>query len=95
MEATRIVVDPVHQIDKVDPRIFGGFLEHMGRAVYEGIYDPDSRHADEDGCRSDTLAALRELRMTNMRYPGGNFASGYHWLDGSSSWCGRWIGRRC
>ena len=82
METTRIVVDPAHRIDKVDPRIFGGFLEHMGRAVYEGIYDPGSPLADEDGCRTDTLAALRELRMTNMRYPGGNFASGYHWKDG-------------
>jgi alpha-N-arabinofuranosidase len=70
------------QIGKVDPRIFGGFLEHIGRAVYEGVYEPGSRHADEDGFRTDVLAALKRLRMTAMRYPGGNFASGYHWTDG-------------
>ena len=82
MEKTRVVVDPAYTIAQVDPRIFGGFLEHMGRAVYEGVYDPKSSHADENGFRQDTLGALRRLRMTAMRYPGGNFASGYHWMDG-------------
>jgi alpha-N-arabinofuranosidase len=62
--------------------VFGGFLEHLGRAVYEGVYDPDSMRADADGCRADVLAALRRLDMTAMRYPGGNFVSGYHWQDG-------------
>ncbi|MBN1247081.1 MAG: alpha-N-arabinofuranosidase, partial [Anaerolineae bacterium] len=57
-------------------------LEHMGRAVYEGVYDPDSVHADADGLRLDVLGALKRLKMTAMRYPGGNFASGYHWMDG-------------
>jgi alpha-N-arabinofuranosidase len=66
----------------VDPRLFGGFLEHMGRCVYEGVYDPGSAHADAAGLRTDVLGALRELNMTAMRYPGGNFASGYHWQDG-------------
>ena len=70
------------QIGEVDPRIFGGFLEHMGRAVYEGVYQPESRHADEKGWRTDVLEALKGLAMTNVRYPGGNFASGYHWEDG-------------
>lgn len=69
-------------IGAVDPRIFGGFLEHMGRAVYEGVYQPDSSHADAEGCRTDVLGALKQLDMTTMRYPGGNFASGYHWMDG-------------
>jgi alpha-N-arabinofuranosidase len=82
MEKTRIVLDPAYTIAPVDPRIFGGFLEHMGRAVYEGVYDPESGHADENGFRQDTLGALRKLNMTAMRYPGGNFASGYHWLYG-------------
>jgi alpha-N-arabinofuranosidase len=54
----------------------------MGRAIYEGVYEPGSRHADENGFRKDVLGALRDLDMTAMRYPGGNFASGYHWLDG-------------
>ena len=69
-------------IDRVDPRVFGGFLEHLGRAVYEGVYDRKSRQADESGCRKDVLAALERLKFTAMRYPGGNFVSGYHWIDG-------------
>jgi alpha-N-arabinofuranosidase len=82
MDTTFITLHTQFQIGRVDSRIFGGFLEHMGRAVYQGVYDPHSVHADEHGYRSDTLAALRRLKMTTMRYPGGNFASGYHWLDG-------------
>jgi alpha-L-arabinofuranosidase len=82
MDHTRIVLHPDYQIAPVDPRLFGGFLEHIGRAVYEGVYDPQSRHADEYGFRKDVLEALRRLSLTAMRYPGGNFASGYHWLNG-------------
>ena len=70
------------QIAPVDPRIFGGFLEHIGRAIYEGVYDPDCKHADEDGFRTDVMDAMKRQSMTVMRYPGGNFASGYHWMDG-------------
>ena len=82
MEKTLISLHTQFQIGLVAPGIFGGFLEHMGRAVYEGVYDPECEHADKDGFRTDTLGALRRLNMTAMRYPGGNFASGYHWLDG-------------
>lgn len=82
MEKTRVVFDPAYRIARVDSRIFGGFLEHMGRAVYEGVYEPKSSHADENGFRKDVLGALRKLDITVMRYPGGNFASGYHWKDG-------------
>ncbi|HEY3376492.1 MAG TPA: alpha-L-arabinofuranosidase C-terminal domain-containing protein [Armatimonadota bacterium] len=82
MDTTTLHLHSRFQVGAVDPRIFGGFLEHMGRAVYEGVYDPASRHADAEGLRTDVLAALGRLRMTAMRYPGGNFASGYHWLDG-------------
>jgi alpha-N-arabinofuranosidase len=82
MRSTTIHLHTRFEIAPVDPRVFGGFLEHMGRAVYEGVYDPTSRHADEDGLRTDVLEALRRLRFTVMRYPGGNFASGYHWEDG-------------
>jgi len=70
------------RIGAVDPRIFGGFLEHLGRAVYEGVYQPGNPRADARGFRADVLDALRPMRMTAMRYPGGNFASGYHWEDG-------------
>ncbi|HAK51918.1 MAG TPA: hypothetical protein DCM54_08465 [Gammaproteobacteria bacterium] len=82
MKTATINVDPSHVIDEVSPLVFGGFIEHMGRCVYEGVYDPDSTVADEDGFRTDVMDALRELQMTIMRYPGGNFASGYHWEDG-------------
>ena len=82
MEPTYIKFDPEHEVGSVDPRIFGGFLEHMGRAVYQGVYDPACAHASQDGYRTDVLSALHRLKMSVMRYPGGNFASGYHWLDG-------------
>lgn len=82
MDTTTLVLHPSFAIGPVDPRLFGGFLEHMGRAVYEGVFDPGSAHADPDGCRTDVLDALHALGMTVMRYPGGNFVSGYHWRDG-------------
>jgi len=82
MKPTTINLHTKFQIGRVDPRIFGGFLEHMGRAVYQGVFDPESVHADKSGFRNDVLEALRKLRMTVIRYPGGNFASGYHWIDG-------------
>jgi alpha-N-arabinofuranosidase len=82
MDPTRITLHHDYAIGPVDPRMFGGFLEHLGRAVYHGMFQPDSIHADEAGFRKDVLEVLREMRMTAMRYPGGNFASGYHWQDG-------------
>jgi alpha-N-arabinofuranosidase len=82
MQPTTLHLHTAFTVDTVDPRIFGGFLEHMGRAVNDGIYNPGSVHADDMGCRKDVLAALKRLRFTAMRYPGGNFVSGYHWLDG-------------
>ncbi len=82
MQPTTLTLHTQYQIGEVDPRIFGGFLEHMGRAVYQGVYDPKSAHADAEGFRKDVLAALQPLSMTVMRYPGGNFVSGYHWEDG-------------
>jgi alpha-N-arabinofuranosidase len=80
--ATTVTLDASDRIADVDPRVFGGFLEHMGRCVYEGVYEPTSRHADEHGCRTDVLEQLARLRMTAVRYPGGNFVSGYDWRDG-------------
>ncbi|MDG2306195.1 MAG: alpha-L-arabinofuranosidase C-terminal domain-containing protein [Candidatus Binatia bacterium] len=82
MGETTLTLHTGFGIGDVDPRIFGGFLEHMGRCVYEGVFEPGSVHADEDGFRRDVLAALSRLKMPVVRYPGGNFASGYHWLDG-------------
>jgi alpha-N-arabinofuranosidase len=82
MDETTIDLHTAFQIGEVDPRIFGGFLEHMGRAVYEGVYEPSSPHADEHGFRRDVLEALARMQMPVIRYPGGNFVSGYHWMDG-------------
>ena len=69
-------------VGEIAPTIFGGFAEHMGRCIYEGIYDPQSPHADHNGIRKDVLAALREQRYTVLRYPGGNFVNTYDWADG-------------
>ena len=80
--SAQVFVDPNRTIAEISPLLFGGFVEHMGRCVYEGIYDPKSKHADEDGLRKDVLAALREQKYTTIRYPGGNMLSGYNWLDG-------------
>ena len=71
-----------HRVGPVDERIFGGFLEHLGRAVYEGVYDPGSPLSDERGFRTDVIEALQPLRMPLVRYPGGNFVSAYDWRHG-------------
>ncbi|MDX2004774.1 MAG: alpha-N-arabinofuranosidase [Meiothermus sp.] len=81
-KTAQIFLDTQRTIGEISPLIFGGFAEHMGRCIYEGIYDPGSPHADERGLRKDVLAALKETGYTVMRYPGGNFVSGYRWLDG-------------
>jgi alpha-N-arabinofuranosidase len=78
----RIKVDPERTLGDIDPNIFGGFVEHLGRCVYGGIYDPQSPLADENGLRSDLRGAIERLQPTLIRYPGGNFASGYRWRDG-------------
>ena len=78
----RITVDLDRQLGRVDRRIFGGFIEHLGRCIYGGIFDEGSPLADERGFRTDVLDALRPLQMPLLRWPGGNFVSGYHWLDG-------------
>lgn len=77
-----IFIDTNRVISPISPLLFSGFAEHMGRSIYEGIYDPASPHADERGLRKDVMAAMRELNFRALRYPGGNFLSGYRWLDG-------------
>jgi alpha-N-arabinofuranosidase len=77
-----LTLHPEFTISPVDPRLFGGFAEHLGRHIYEGIYEPTHPTADEQGFRQDVLALVRELNMPIMRYPGGNFVSGYNWEDG-------------
>ncbi|RYG45823.1 alpha-N-arabinofuranosidase, partial [bacterium] len=75
-------LDPRWNRGPVDPRIYGGFLEHLGRAVHEGVYDPGSPRSDARGFRTDVIDALRALKMPVMRYPGGNYVSAHHWKDG-------------
>lgn len=81
-QKAQLFLDTNRTIAAISPLLFGGFAEHMGRCVYEGIYDPQSPHADERGLRKDVLEALRDQAYTVIRYPGGNFLSGYNWLDG-------------
>lgn len=82
MKTARIILDPDFRIGDVDPRLFGSFIEHLGRAVYGGIYEPDHPTADAHGFRQDVLDLVRELGVPLVRYPGGNFVSGYNWEDG-------------
>ena len=77
-----VVVDRSYRIGEVDERIFGSFIEHLGRAVYEGIYEPDHPGADADGFRRDVLDLVIDLGVSLVRYPGGNFVSAYNWEDG-------------
>lgn len=82
MTQARLDLHSSFRIGAVDDRIFGGFLEHLGRCIYEGVYQPDHPTSDSGGLRSDLKEALDELEVTVVRYPGGNFVSGYHWEDG-------------
>ncbi|WP_372492132.1 arabinosylfuranosidase ArfA [Kineosporia corallincola] len=75
-------LDPAFTVAPVSRRTFGSFVEHMGRCVYTGIYEPGHPTADADGFRQDVLALARELGISLVRYPGGNFVSGYRWEDG-------------
>ncbi len=77
-----VSLDTNRQIGQISPLLFSGFAEHMGRCIYEGIYDPGSPKADARGFRTDVLEALKALNFRSIRYPGGNFVSGYKWLDG-------------
>ena len=81
MKQAKLHVDRYFQVGKVDKRIFGSFIEHLGRAVYGGVYQPDSPLSDEAGLRKDTLELVRQLKVPVVRYPGGNFVSGFHWED--------------
>lgn len=78
----RIKIDIDRTIGEVDSMIYGNFVEHLGRCVYGGIYDPGNPLSDENGIRKDVLEAVKGLNVSLMRYPGGNFVSNYHWLDG-------------
>jgi alpha-N-arabinofuranosidase len=78
----KMIIDKEYKIAEVDPRIYGSFIEHLGRAVYGGIYEPGHPLADEQGFRQDVLDLVKELNVPIVRYPGGNMVSAYNWEDG-------------
>ncbi len=82
MKKAKCLINKNYTISPVDDRLFGSFIEHMGRAVYSGIYEPGHPTADEQGFREDVLHAINALDVPILRYPGGNFLSGYNWKDG-------------
>ena len=81
MKNAKIILDQDYRIGLIDKRIYGSFIEHLGRAVYGGIYEPGHPLADELGFRTDVMDAVRRLGVPLVRYPGGNFVSGFHWED--------------
>ena len=94
MHTASLTVDPAFRVGTADRRLFGSFVEHMGRCVYGGVYEPGHPTADADGFRRDVLDLTRELGVSVVRYPGGNFVSGYRWEDGVGPREARRIERR-
>ena len=78
-----ITISKGNIISKIDNRIYGSFIEHLGRAVYGGIYEPTHRTADKMGFRTDVMEMVKKLEVPIVRYPGENFVSGYNWKDGT------------
>lgn len=81
MKKAKLILDKDYVISQIDPRVYGSFIEHLGRAVYNGIYEPNHPLADELGFRKDVLQLVRTLNVPIVRYPGGNFVSGFKWED--------------
>ncbi len=82
MKKATVVINPARNRHPINRHIFGSFLEHMGRAVYEGVYQPEHPTADGAGCRQDVSQAVREMGVSTIRYPGGNYVSFADWKDG-------------
>jgi alpha-N-arabinofuranosidase len=80
--SAHLTIDPHFVVGPISRRLFGSFVEHLGRCVYDGIYEPGHPASDEHGFRDDVADLVRELGVTTVRYPGGNFVSGYRWEDG-------------
>ncbi|MBR3355716.1 MAG: alpha-N-arabinofuranosidase [Oscillospiraceae bacterium] len=81
MKKAKLILDKDYVISRVDPRIYGSFVEHLGRSIYTGIYEPGHPSADKEGFRTDVLDLVRGLNTPIIRYPGGNFVSGFRWED--------------
>ena len=80
MKYAKLTLASDYKVGLTDKRIFGSFVEHLGRCVYGGIYDPTHPEADEKGFREDVIRLINELNVPIVRYPGGNFVSGYSWI---------------
>ena len=78
----RIKIDTERVIGDIDPKIYGNFIEHLGRCIDGGIFEEKSPLSDSNGFRKDVMDAVRKLNVTILRWPGGNFSSNYHWKDG-------------
>lgn len=81
MKKAKMILDRSYQISRIDPRLYGSFVEHLGRAVYGGLYEPGHPLADENGLRTDVLELVKKMGVSVVRYPGGNFVSGFNWED--------------
>ncbi len=81
-KTAHLKIDKDNKISVIDDRLYGSFIEHLGRAVYDGIYEPSHPLADEEGWRTDVLDLAKSLNVPIVRYPGGNFVSNYFWEDG-------------
>ena len=77
-----VKIDPARVIGEIDPKIYGNFAEHLGRCIEGGIFDEGSALSDSTGYRKDVFKAAKDLNVTLLRWPGGNFSSNYHWADG-------------
>ncbi len=89
MIKAKCIIERDYSIGTTSPRLFGSFIEHLGRAVYSGIYEPGHPSADGQGFRGDVLELVKQLKVPIIRYPGGNFVSGYDWTDGIGPQAGR------
>jgi len=81
MPIARLTVDPHFTVGPINRRLFGSFVEHLGRCVYDGLYEPGHPTADDEGFRTDVIDLVTELGVSTIRYPGGNFVSGFRWED--------------
>ena len=81
MNTVKVLLNKGYKIGKTDDRLFGSFVEHMGATVYNGIFEPGHNKADENGFRLDVMELVNELKLSSIRYPGGNFISGFNWED--------------
>ena len=81
MKKAKLILDKDYVISDIDRRVYGSFVEHLGRCVYTGIYEPGHPASDGQGFRGDVLDLVRKLDLSVIRYPGGNYVSGFNWED--------------